>query len=122
LHLLRRRDVKPSGVVTLLDRYPAASIAALAGTTGDEIAASLMLRYLGEWRHIHPALRGDDLIAMGVPEGPRVQQGLQLIRAAKLDGTARDLADERMLALRLARSIHDARVMSADIDVQVNGN
>ena len=120
-HLLRRREAKPSGVVLLLDRFPLASVAAFAGLADDPIAGGMALRYLDEWRHIQPVLRGDDLAAMGVPVGPQIQQGLQLLRAARLDGTASDLADERILALRFAQSIRDSTTMTASIDLHANG-
>ena len=120
-HLLHRREAKPSGVVLLLDRFPLASVAAFAGVAGDEIAAALALRYLDEWRHITAQLRGDDLIAMGVPAGPQVQRGLQLVRAARLDGTVRDLADERALALRFVNSIKDSNAMTAQVELSSNG-
>ena len=106
--MLRRPDAKPSGVVVLLDRYPAAAVAAYAATAGDQIAAQLALRYLAEWRHVRPLLHGDELIALGVPEGPQVHRGLQLIRASRLDGWATDEGDERALAMRFAKSIRDS--------------
>jgi tRNA nucleotidyltransferase (CCA-adding enzyme) len=119
---LRRPDAKPSGVVVLLDRYPAVAVAAFAATTDDAIARQLALRYLDEWRHVKPQLRGDDLIALGVPEGPQVHRGLQLIRAARLDGWAGDEGDERALALRFAKSIRDSKAANAEIELHVNGH
>ncbi|MDE3094596.1 MAG: CCA tRNA nucleotidyltransferase [Chloroflexota bacterium] len=106
--LLRRPDLKPSGAAMLLDRYPRAAIGAYARTTGNAIAREIMLRYLEEWRDARPILSGRDLIEMGVPEGPQVQRGLQLVRAARIDGWARDRDDERALILRYAKSIRDS--------------
>ena len=111
---LRRPTAKPSGVVVLLDRYPPAAVAAFAGTRGDEIAGRLALRYLAEWRDESTILRGDDLIALGVPPGPMVQRGLRLIRASRLDGWASDRDDERALALRFAKSIRDSGAANAE--------
>jgi tRNA nucleotidyltransferase (CCA-adding enzyme) len=118
-HMLRRPDVKPSGVVVLLDRYPPAAIAAYALTTGETIARQLALRYLDEWRHVRPLLRGDDLIGMGVPAGPQVHRGLQLIRAARLDGWAGDRAGERALVARFAKSIRDSRAATAPLELDL---
>jgi tRNA nucleotidyltransferase (CCA-adding enzyme) len=120
--MLRRREAKPSGVAVLLDHYPVAAIAAYAATTDDVIAGPLALRYLEEWRHVKPNLNGEDLIELGVPEGPRVGQGLQLLRAARLDGVARDLADEKALAVRFVHSIRDAKAATAPIDLQFDAN
>lgn len=118
--MLRRPDAKPSGVVVLLDRFPLAAIAARAAIEPDPIARQLALRYLAEWRHVKPLLRGDELIDMGVPAGPQVQRGLQLVRAARLDGWATDLDDERALVLRFAKSIRDASAAHAPIEFNLN--
>ena len=107
--VLRRPDVKPSGVVTLLERYPAAATATFAVTTNDRIAGALALRYLEEWRHVRPMLGGRDLLELGVPEGPQVQRGLQLLRAARLDGRVEDRDAEAAMARRFAQGIRDAR-------------
>lgn len=117
--MLRRASAKPSGVVALLDHFPPAAVAAFAGTAPDSIARQLALRYLEEWRHIKPILSGRDLQELGVPAGPQVQRGLQLIRAARLDGWASDRGDERALALRFVKSIRDSGAMTSDVEVQL---
>jgi hypothetical protein len=121
-HLLARRDAKPSGVLVLLARYPATAVAAFAGLHRGEIAGQLALRYLAEWRHVKPSISGAELQSLGVPAGPQVQRGLQLLRAARLDGTAPDAAAERELAARFARSIRDSKAMTAPIDMRTNGH
>ena len=118
--MLRRPDAKPSGIVVLLDRYPAAAVAAYAATAADSIARQLALRYLEEWRHVRPALSGRELRDLGVPQGPQVQRGLQLIRAARLDGWANDRGDERALALRFAKSIRDSGEANASVKLRLN--
>jgi tRNA nucleotidyltransferase (CCA-adding enzyme) len=118
--LLRRPDAKPSGVVVLLDRFPLAAVAAWGTLEPDPIARQLALSYLEEWRHVKPLLRGDELIQLGVPPGPQVQRGLQLIRAARLDGRVGDRDDERALALRFAKSIRDSTAMQAPIEFNLN--
>lgn len=117
---LRRPDAKPSGVVMLLDRFPVAAVSAHAAVEPDTIARQLALRYLEEWRHVKPALNGDELIELGVPAGPQVRRGLQLIRAARLDGWAADRDDERALALRFARSIRDSGNAKTQIELNLN--
>jgi tRNA nucleotidyltransferase (CCA-adding enzyme) len=120
--MLRRPDAKPSGITVLLDRYPAASVRALAATASDAIAGQVALRYLGEWKLVKPILSGEDLIEMGVPEGPQVGRGLQLVRAARLDGWAQDRGDERALVLRFVKSIRDSTAMRGRIDVDIHVN
>ncbi|MHB8377352.1 MAG: CCA tRNA nucleotidyltransferase [Dehalococcoidia bacterium] len=119
--LLRRPDLKPSGAAMLLDRYPGAAIAAYARTTGNAIAREIMLRYLGEWRNARPLLSGLDLIRIGVPEGPQVHRGLQLLRAARLDGWARDRDDEHALIVRFAQSIRDSAATHSMVEFEPGG-
>ncbi len=116
--MLRRPEAKPSGIVTLLDRFPTTSVAAFVATAADAIARQMAARYLDDWRHVRPLLSGSDLQELGVPEGPQVGKGLQLIRAARLDGWASDHGDERALALRFAKSIRDAAGSPAGREVQ----
>ncbi len=117
---LARPGAKPSGIVVLLDRYPEASVAAFALMHSDAIAGRLAQRYLAEWRNVKPVLNGRDLLEMGVPEGPRISQGLLLLRAARLDGWAVDRDDERALVMRFAKSIRDSSTMNAPIDLHLH--
>lgn len=117
---LRRPQAKPSGVTLLLDRFPLVAVAAHTTIESEPIARQLIVRYLEEWRTVKPILRGDDLIEMGVPAGPLVQRGLQLLRAARLDGWATDRDDERALALRFAKSIRDSKAAHSSIELNLN--
>jgi tRNA nucleotidyltransferase (CCA-adding enzyme) len=51
-------------------------------------------RYLALLRPVQTALSGDDLRAMGVPQGPRLGALLAGLRAARLDGLLLSRADE----------------------------
>jgi tRNA nucleotidyltransferase (CCA-adding enzyme) len=119
--MLARRDATPSGVVVLLDRFPLSSVAAYCGIAADGVVRDLTLRYLEEWRHERPVLNGKDLQDMGVPAGPQVQRGLQLIRAARLDGWAHDRGDEQAIVMRFAKSIRDSSSMNARLETQFDG-
>ena len=44
---------------------------------------------------VSPILNGDELIAMGVPEGPLIGDILRLLKERKLDGEIIDELDER---------------------------
>jgi tRNA nucleotidyltransferase (CCA-adding enzyme) len=119
---LQRADVKPSGVVAVLDRIPDVAVGAFAALTDDQRLRGLLQRYLKEWRHEKPMLSGHDLREMGIPEGPEIGRGLRLIRAARLDGWANDRDDERALALRFAKSIRDSRAMNQPLDFKLYEN
>jgi hypothetical protein len=46
---------------------------------------------------VRPRLTGRDLLALGVPGGPRVGAALGMLRRRRLDGGAGSLAEEREL-------------------------
>jgi tRNA nucleotidyltransferase (CCA-adding enzyme) len=66
------------------------------------MGAEWLDRYVGEWSSVRLEIDGADLIAAGVPEGPRVGEGLAAALAAKLDGEVEGAAAELELALRAA--------------------
>jgi len=51
--------------------------------------------FLGQGRGARPLSSGDDVVAAGVPRGPRVAQALRLLRDLRLDGRVRTRDDER---------------------------
>ena len=51
-------------------------------------------------RHRRPALDGEDLKRLGVPEGPEIGRLLEMLMAAKLDGVAETREDELRLVRR----------------------
>ena len=89
----------------LAGRSPAA-VAAVVGLTESAAAGRALRRYLVELRQIVPALRGEDLLAMGVPPGPPVGAVLAQLRAARQDGQVNNAADERQWVTRWLRAGH----------------
>jgi len=89
-----------------------AEIAAAIGAAGVEEVALAAVRsgeaqaraWLADLRHRRLAISGDDLIAHGIPEGPRVGVGLRAARSALLDGVACDRPAQLEVALRAARA------------------
>ena len=98
----RSEGMKPSEVCGLLD-----------GLAPDALRAAMMLaptpaanridRYLGDWWTVAPRLRGDDLLALGVPAGPMVGEALRALRRARLDGVTKSCADEEEVARQWAK-------------------
>jgi tRNA nucleotidyltransferase (CCA-adding enzyme) len=43
-------------------------------------------RWIDELRHVQLEINGDDLIAAGIPEGPRVGEALARVLDRRLDG------------------------------------
>ncbi|HKW91188.1 MAG TPA: hypothetical protein VJX92_04760, partial [Methylomirabilota bacterium] len=51
--------------------------------------------YLARGRAVRPRLSGGDLLALGVPRGPRIGETLGRLRRLRLDGGTGSLAEER---------------------------
>lgn len=98
------RSLPPSRLCNMLAGSSPAAVAAVAGLTESAAANRALRRYLAELRHIIPALRGDDLLALGVPPGPPVGAVLAQLRAARQDGQAVDAAGERQWVERWLRA------------------
>ena len=65
---------------------------------GDETVRAWVRRYLATLRPLTLALRGADLLAAGIPPGPRIGEALRATRRARLDGRI-DPAGELRYAL-----------------------
>ena len=68
-------------------------------TAPDSALTERLRLYLDELRHVTTVLDGDDLLAMGVPEGPHVGRLLDELLAARLDGLLVTREDEEQLVL-----------------------
>ena len=102
---LEREPMSPSRVVDILQPLDDAAIEACMLALGRVVAADRMRRYLTELRHVRPELGGGDLIALGVPEGPRVGEMLAELRRARLDGLLASAEDEERYVRRSAASL-----------------
>ena len=78
--------LRRSSAYALLRGAKPAAIEGVALTCGRPRAAERMRLFLDELRHVRPMLDGNDLLAMGVPEGPRVGELLGTLLDARLDG------------------------------------
>uniref|UniRef100_A0A832LWL8 CCA tRNA nucleotidyltransferase n=1 Tax=Caldimicrobium thiodismutans TaxID=1653476 RepID=A0A832LWL8_9BACT len=61
----------------------------------------IVMAFWDKWRHLKPALKGKDLLAMGVKEGKKIGEILREIRRAKLEGKIHSLEEEKILAKNL---------------------
>lgn len=71
-----------------------AAILGSALCAGDMPAAWRLTLFLDELRHTKPILNGSDLLALGVPQGPRVGELLQDLLIARLDEKVKTRQDE----------------------------
>jgi len=94
-------DETPSALWRAWHEVPVEAVA-LAGARGGAAAAA---RWIEELRHVKLEIGGDDLLAAGVPEGPRIGHALERTLAAKLDG---ELAAGRLAELAHALAVAGA--------------
>ena len=98
---LRTPDLKPSQLYASLRSAHIAAVRGCALAAEEPLAAQRLELFLSELRHVTPALNGDDLIALGVPEGPMVGRLLEDLLASRLDGELATEEDEKDFVARL---------------------
>ena len=98
---LARPNLKRSAFAELLSPFPLPALWAFAALTEDSTARDRLLNYLTKARHERPHLTGNDLLALGVPEGPELGEILRRLLYARLDGEATTREDEEHLARQL---------------------
>ena len=91
-----RAGARPSETASFFAAQPAAAVWALAAA-GSGAAREQAHAYMARHRNVRPLLRGNDLLALGVPPGKPVGEALARLRTAKLDGEVRTRADEERL-------------------------
>ncbi len=84
----------PSLIYDLLHGYGLTALTASSLGTASPTAAEHIELYLNVLRHVNPALSGEDLIKLGVPQGPKIKEALQTLREARLDGKINSKQDE----------------------------
>ena len=94
---LRQPDLRPSEIHALLSGIDERAVIGASIAAGQPIVARRLSRYEAELRHVKTELTGDDLIALGVPQGPRVGALLRELLGARLDGSVTDAEGERQL-------------------------
>ena len=97
---LGAEGLRPSKVHALLKDLDAASIEGCALATNDALVRERLELYLRELRHVKPILNGNDLLGIGVPEGPLVGELLGDLLKARLEGLLSTREDEENLARR----------------------
>jgi len=91
----------PGRVYELLQDYSPTALTANSLAAGSATAADHIELYLNVLRHVHPALSGDDLIKLGVPQGPRIKEILQALREARLDGRVTSKKEEEEMVTKI---------------------
>ena len=103
MELLASAGLKPSRVYRILHDYTPTAITAtsLAGDS-PEVSRNIH-RYITKLRYIKPGLTGADLKTIGLTPGPRINEILDRLRAARLDGEVTDRPGEEKLVRKWLR-------------------
>jgi len=94
LKMLAYPELTSSYVYRILHRYSPSAITATSIATVSPVTRQHMEIYLHILRYVKPALRGADLLKMGLTPGPQVKKVLARLHEAKLDGKAVTKQDE----------------------------
>jgi tRNA nucleotidyltransferase (CCA-adding enzyme) len=87
-----------SKLVASLDGLDLEAIGAVAILNDDLQIRQGLERYISEFRNVSPQLTGEDLLAMGVAEGPEIGELLACLLDARLDGQVKTVDDEQAMA------------------------
>ena len=91
-------QLRPSQLVEFLDQFDAAAVTALSLASAEDRVRRRLNEYLDTLRHVRPSLNGNDLLALGLPQGPLVGRALDALRDAWLDGEVSSPEQEIALA------------------------
>jgi tRNA nucleotidyltransferase (CCA-adding enzyme) len=94
IYELSTHGLAPSQIYGLVHGYGITALMANSLAAGSATAAEHIELYMNVLRHVNPALGGEDLKKMGVPEGPKIKEILQKLREARLDGRVTSKRDE----------------------------
>lgn len=97
---IKDENVTRSHVYRLLHGLHPHAVESCAMAASDPTVEGWLRVYLDELRHVRPLLNGDDLMALGVSEGPAVGQLLAKLLDARLDGHVMSIEDEMAMVRR----------------------
>ena len=100
---LEEDEVTRSRVYRLLHGHDLPAVESCAFAAGHPKVAKWLRLYLNELQHVRPLLDGDDLMALGVKEGPEVGLLLAKLLDARLDGLVESVEDEEAMVRRALR-------------------
>jgi tRNA nucleotidyltransferase (CCA-adding enzyme) len=98
-------EVGRSALYHALDGLGAAALLIAQATRRSPRVRERITLFLSDLRGVRTSLRGADLVALGVSEGPRVGAILAELLDARLDGAVVSEEEERALARKLAREL-----------------
>jgi tRNA nucleotidyltransferase (CCA-adding enzyme) len=101
---LTHEDMPPLELCCLLDPLSPVSLRTGLLLADEGSVKRTLERYLNELRYVKPLLNGDDLLLLGIPEGPLIGEALAMLRQARLEGRTATRHDEVALAREFINS------------------
>jgi tRNA nucleotidyltransferase (CCA-adding enzyme) len=93
--------LKSSQIVDLLEGYSIKALEVFSRAVQDEQQSNILNNYLSEWWGVKPKTTGHDLKKLGIPPGPKYNEILRRLRAARLDGEVKTEEEEKRLLSEL---------------------
>ena len=90
-------SASPVAVYRRLNGLSLEAIQVAAALEANGAARKSMTRYAEEWRKVRPLLTGQDIVKLGVAQGPQVGDLLDLLLEARLEGKTATKAHEQAL-------------------------
>jgi tRNA nucleotidyltransferase (CCA-adding enzyme) len=94
---LSTHGLAPSHIYGLVHGYGTTALTANSLAAGSATAAEHIELYMNILRYVNPALSGEDLKKVGVPEGQKIREILQKLREARLDGRVTSKGEEEAM-------------------------
>jgi len=101
LPALEDADPLPSAICRLLDGHHTEAILAAAVAADSAVLRQRLALYLSNLRFVTPALNGEDLKKMGVPQGRKLGLLMRALREARLDGNVTTRKGEKAMVRQL---------------------
>jgi tRNA nucleotidyltransferase (CCA-adding enzyme) len=92
--VLDQTDLRPSEVVEILSGIPLASIRAYIEAGPPLPRRGRLIDYVETLRFVEPEISGDDLLDIGIPQGPTIGELLEVVRRSRLDGQVNSRQEE----------------------------
>jgi len=86
LKLVAIPGLSPSSIYRFLDGYSYHALLSNSLATESPAASQNIRLFLSRLKHIETSLTGEDLIKMGVAQGPQIREVLEMLREARLNG------------------------------------
>jgi tRNA nucleotidyltransferase (CCA-adding enzyme) len=100
LKLVTVPGLSPSSIYNFLDGYSPQALVANSLATESPTASQNIRFFLNKLRHVEASLSGEDLMKLGVTQGPQIKKVLELLREARLNGRVTTREGEEELVRR----------------------